>query len=428
MNKRSKSIVWLVVILLIVGVLGYVALCGLTVGKYRVKPLASAIKQGLDLTGGVSAVYQAADSSNENLEADMATVMEVFRTRLDAEGYTEATVTRQGTDRVRIEIPINASQQVDDPNEITQYLVATAKVTFLDNDGNEMFEGKDMVDVNVVVDQSSTEYAVAFELSDEAAKTFADVTTQYVGTDKTISIKLDDTVISTAKVSSAITSGKGQISGGFDYESASRLANQIRSGVMPIDMEEIEVRSISATLGEGALEKSILAGVIGIALVMVFMLVFYRMAGLVADIALCIYMLLVFFALATVPGVQLTLPGIAGIILAIGMAVDANVIIFERLNEEVAAGKSLRTAVKSGFQRAFTAILDSNVTTIIAALVLMYFGTGSIKGFAVTLLIGILASFVTAVFVSRGLLNLFVNITDKPGLYSRKVRKEGGKA
>ncbi|MGI6150398.1 MAG: protein translocase subunit SecD [Christensenellales bacterium] len=423
MNKRKKSIAWLAVILAALCAFGFFALNGITIGRVTVKPLASAIKQGLDLTGGVSAVYEAVNKDDPNLQENLGAVMAVFRTRLDAEGYTEATVTQQGTSRIRIEIPINESQQVDDPNVITSYLVATAKVTFLDNDGNVMFEGKDMVDVGVAVDEAN-QYVVAFELNESAAKTFATVTSEYVGTAKTISIKLDDEVISTARVSSAITTGKGQITGGFDYESASRLANQIRSGVIPIDMAEIEVRSISATLGEGALSNSIIAGIIGVVLVMAFMIAIYRLSGVVADIALAIYILLVFFALATVPGVQLTLPGIAGIVLAIGMAVDANVIIFERIREEVNAGRSMRTACKNGFKRAFSAILDSNITTIIAAVVLLYFGSGTIQSFAVTLLIGIIASFVAAVFVSRGLLKLFINITDKPALYCRR----GGKA
>lgn len=423
MNKRKKSIIWLAVILVALLGCGYLALFGVTVGRVTLKPLTSAIKQGLDLTGGVSAVYEAANKDDPDLQSNLEAVMAVFRTRLDAEGYTEATVTQQGSDRIRIEIPINASQQVDDPNEITSYLVATAKVTFLDNDGNVMFEGKDMVDVGVALDESN-EYVVSFELDDTAAKTFSEITTEYAGTDKTISIKLDDEVISTAKVNSAITTGKGQISGGFTYDSASKLANQIRSGVVPIDMNEIEVRSISATLGVGALENSIIAGIIGVVLVMLFMMAIYKLAGVVADIALAIYVLLVFFALATVPGVQLTLPGIAGIVLAVGMAVDANVIIFERVREEILSGKSIRTARQNGFKRAFSAILDSNVTTIIAAVVLLYFGSGTIQSFATTLLIGIIASFVTAVLISRGLLKLFIEINDKPELYCRR----GGKA
>lgn len=419
MNKRKKSIVWLSVILVALCAFGFLALNGMTIGRVTVKPLASAIKQGLDLTGGVSAVYEAADINDPDLQENLGAVMAVFRTRLDAEGFTEATVTQQGTSRIRIEIPINKSQQIEDPNEITSYLVATAKVTFVDNDGNAMFEGKDMVDVGVVMEKSG-EYAVAFELNEAAAKTFAKVTSEYVGTSKTISIKLDEEVISKARVSSAITSGKGEITGGFDYESASRLANQIRSGVIPIEMNEIEVRSISATLGEGALSNSIVAGIIGVILVMAFMIAVYKMAGVVADIALAIYILLVFFALATVPGVQLTLPGIAGIVLAVGMAVDANVIIFERIREEVKAGRSMKTACENGFKRAFSAILDSNVTTIIAAVVLLYFGSGTIQSFATTLLIGIIASFVTAVVVSRGILKLFINISDKPALYCRR--------
>ena len=423
MDKRKKSIIWLVVIVVLLCAFGYLALNGITIGRVTVKPLASAIKQGLDLTGGVSAVYEAEDKSDPNLQQNLEAVMAVFRTRLDSEGYTEATVTQQGTDRVRIEIPINESQQVDDPNEITSYLVATAKVVFTDNDGNPMFEGKDMEDVGVAVDESG-QYVVTFALNEVAAETFAKITSEYVGTNKTISIKLDDEVISTAQVSSAITNGQGQITGGFDYESANRLASQIRSGVMPINMTEIEVRSISATLGEDALSNSILAGIIGVVLVMAFMIAVYKMSGVVADIALAFYILLVFFALATVPGVQITLPGIAGIVLAVGMAVDANVIIFERIREEVIAGRSLRTACDNGFKRAFSAIFDSNITTIIAAAVLLYFGAGTIQSFATTLLIGIIASFFSAVVISRGLLKLFVNINDNPTLYCRR----GGKA
>ena len=426
MNKRKKSVIGLVLVLLVLCAVGYLGLFGLSIGRVTIKPFASEIKQGLDLTGGVSAVYQAVDTDDPDLETNLATVMEVFRTRLDAEGYTEATVVKQGTDRIRIEIPINDSQNIDDPNEITAYLVATAKITFVDNEGNALFEGSEIVEVAPVVDASGTQYAVSFKLNDNATKIFADITSQYVGTSNTISVMLDDEVISTARVEEAITAGEGQITGNFTYEEASRLANQIRSGVIPIDMEEIEVRSISATLGEGALENSIIAGIIGLALVLVFMAVVYKMSGIVADIALLIYVLLVLFALATVPGVQLTLPGIAGIVLAVGMAVDANVIIFERMNEELRAGRSLKNARINGFKRAFSAILDSNITTVIAALVLLYFGTGTIKSFATTLLIGIIASFITAVLISRGLMGMFINIWDKPELYFR--RRKGGDA
>lgn len=420
MNKRSLAA--LIAVVLVTTLFGIFSFKGASLGLYVIKPMYTGIKQGLDLTGGVSAVYQIkndADKTPENLAAAEA----VFRTRLDDEGYTEATLTPQGNDKIRIEIPINQSTGNVDPNEVTKYLVSTAKVTFEAPQGTVLFEGKDMVEVGV--SQTSTgQPAVGFKLNDQATKVFAEKTAELNGKNEPIYVMLDGTVISAPTVSNgAITGGSGIIEGSFTYESASRLANQIRSGVMPVEMQEIEVRSISATLGEEALQLGIKAGVIGLILVMIFMLVMYKLPGLVADIALTIYILLVLFAMATIDGIQLTLPGIAGIILAIGMAVDANVIIFERVTEEVLSGKTLRTASQAGFARAFTAILDSNVTTVIAAVVLLYFGTGTIKGFAITLLIGIIASFITAVFISRGLMSLMISINGNPALYKRTGAK-----
>lgn len=422
-KRRTGAIVSLVALLLLLGLSAYVAVNGFGVGIHVVKPVVSAIQQGLDLTGGVSAVYKIANE--EDVTADnLSAVQSVFRTRLDAEGYPEATVAAQGSDQVRIEIPINETTGDVDPNEVTQYLVSPAKITFVDPDGEVLFEGKDMEQVNVVQDESGNP-AVGFKLNDEATAIFAAATQEHQG--ESISILLDEEVISAPTVNSVIANGEGIITGDFDYEAASRLANQIRSGVLPVDMEEIEVRSISATLGEEALELGVKAGLLGIILVMIFMIVFYRMSGVAADIALTIYILIVLFVMATVPGVQLTLPGIAGIILAIGMAVDANVIIFERMREEISNGKTLRTAIQAGFKRAFSAILDGNITTVIAAIVLLIFGTGTIKGFAVTLLIGIIVSFLTAVFIMRGLLHLLTSITSNPKLYARPARRSAQK-
>lgn len=421
MNSK-RSLATLIVILLVVAIVGYFALNGFTVGKYIISPLPKAIKQGLDLTGGVSAVYQASDLDDPNLEENLASAVAVFRTRLDAEGFTEATISQSG-ERIRIEIPVNETNNIQDPNEITAYLTATARVMFVAPTGSLIFEGKDMEEVEAVYNNSTGEYNVRFKLYPEAANAFAEATTKFVG--QTISIFLDETMISRPTVESTIAGGEGYITGNFTAESAQQLANQIRSGVMPLELDEIEVRSISATLGDQALERGVLAGIIGIALVMLFMLLAYRMCGLVADIALVIYLILVFFAMATIESVQLTLPGIAGIILAVGMAVDANVIIFERINEELQNGKSMRTAAQAGFNRAFSAILDSNITTIIAAIVLLILGTGSIKGFAYTLLIGIVASFFTAVLITRGLFKLFININSNPKLYSRSSKKRG---
>ncbi len=420
MNVRK--IVALVLIVFLTAVFGVIAINGIAWGIYEIRPLAEQIPKGLDLTGGVSVVYEAKDLSDPNLANNMAIVESIMRTRLDSEGYPEATIARQGTGRMRIEIPINESNMVDDPSVITQYLVKPAKIEFVDPDGTVLFDGAAMENVGPSINESGA-YVVNFKLNAEAASVFAATTARLAALNeaevgaaaKSISIVMDGTVISAPVVNTAIPSGQAEISGTFTAESAQLLSQQIQSGALPIEMEEIEVRSVSATLGENALENGILAGAIGILLVFVFMAVVYRLPGLMADLALSIYIIIVLALLATFPGVQLTLPGIAGIILSIGMAVDANVIIFERMSEEIRSGKSLRTAVKAGFQRAFAAILDGNITTIIAAVVLLLFGTGSIKGFAVTLLIGIIVSFLNAVLVTRGLMNLLLgfNIENK---------------
>ena len=239
-------------------------------------------------------------------------------------------------------------------------------------------------------------------------------------------VELDGEVISAPKVNQAITGGQGYIEGNFTAESAQQLAMLIQSGALPLDIEQIEVRTISATLGEDALSTSMTAAVIGVLLVIVFMLVIYRLPGVMASLALLIYILIDLFLLAVIPGVQLTLPGIAGIVLSIGMAVDANVIIFERMKEEMRAGKTVRASVESGFKRAFSAILDSNITTIIAGLVLMIFGAGTIKGFAITLTIGVVCSMFTAVVVTRFLLRQMVGLNfTNHRLYGVRDAKEG---
>jgi preprotein translocase subunit SecD len=263
---------------------------------------------------------------------------------------------------------------------------------------------------------------VTFELDDEGTKAFADATAQYIN--REISIYLDDELISAPTVQSVIPDGKGQISLGDlsvdeSYEAAANLAMLIQSGALPLDISELETRAISATLGIEAIDGAIIAGVVGLALVILFMLIMYRLPGVAASMALAIYVLIVFYAIA-ITGAQLTLQGVAGILLGIGMAVDANVVIFERFREELSQGRTPVNAVKFGFRNAGRAVMDSNVTTLIAALVLMFFGTGTIKGFAITLTISVVASLFTAVVVTRSLLNAIVNLgVTNPKLYSR---------
>lgn len=409
---RKKSILKLSTILVLIALIGYVALNGFAVGIYDVNSLPSIVKQGLDLTGGVSIVYQAKNTDIDDFDTKMDSAVTVFRNRLDSKGFTEATIVRQGTDRIRVEIPINDTSEITDPNEISKFIGTPAVLEYHDPDGNVILEGSDIE--NAYSTYQNGQYVVIFQMNDEGANKLSEATANLIG--KTIDIQLDGVTIESATVESVL-SKNSQISGSFTAESSKNLALQLQSGALPLNLTEIEARSISATLGEDALQTSITAGIIGIITILVFMLLIYRVCGLAADIALTIYMLIVLFAVATIQGVQLTLPGIAGLILGVGMAVDANVIIFERFKEELRNGKKLRSALDAGFSRAYVTIIDSNITTVIASLVLYFFGTGPIKGFAITLLIGIVTSFVTAVFVTRYLLKLMIGL----GIESNKL-------
>ncbi|MCI7735697.1 MAG: protein translocase subunit SecD [Clostridiales bacterium] len=402
-NPRLRAILSLIVILVVVAAVACVALFGIGKGTsiHYLKPWGEAISLGLDLRGGVYTVYQAKDSTVDDFEAKMDSTVSILTSRLTRQGFTEATVTRQGSDRIRVEIP-----NVSDPNEILRIIGTPAQLNFIDEAGTVLMEGS-MVKNAARSQDENGQPCIAFELNDEGAKIFAEATAANLG--KTISITLDGETISTARVNSVIAGGKGEITGNFTAESAENLATLILSGALPLELEQLEVSAISATLGVEALDKALLAGIIGVVLVMLFMLLRYRLCGVVADIALTIYIMIVVLLLA-LTGAQLTLPGVAGIILGIGMAVDANVVIFERIREEVRVGRPLTSAIRKGFSNALSAIVDANVTTIIAALVLYMFGTGTIRGFALTLGISVATSMFTAVFVTHKLLDIFADL------------------
>lgn len=403
---KTKSWIKLGVVAVLIVLVTCVALNGFQVGKYIVKPVANAISLGLDLRGGLSTEYVAVDSSVEDFDTLMDGTVSALRTRLTNAGYTEATVARQGSDKIRVEIP-----DVSDPQEVIDIIGKPAHLEFRDPNGNVVVEGKDIEKAYVTQAQDTQMFEVAFKLNKEGTKAFAQATADNIG--KAISIYLDDELVSAPTVQSVISGGEGVITTSNNtqqesYEWAKNLSMLIMSGSLPLDIEEGETRAISATLGVKAIDNALLAGLIGLAIIFVFMIVVYRLPGLMADMALCVYMLIVFYALALVPGVQLTLQGIAGILLGIGMAVDANVIIFERFREEIKEGRSLDSALKMGYKNALSAVLDANVTTIIAAIALLYFGTGSIKGFATTLLIGVIVSLFTAVFFTRFLMKAII--------------------
>lgn len=375
-----------------------------------------AISKGLDLVGGSSITYVAEPDENaENF--DMATALDtvesMLRQRLDTLGYTEATIAKMGTDRIRVEIP-----GIDDPEDALKKLGSTAKLEFLDSSGNVILEGKDVKEAVANYGQTSessmgSQYYVSLTFNDSGRQKFADATEEMAklasSSKNYIDIELDGENISRASVSYRIDSDSCMISGNFTKDEAVYLAELISSGQLPVVLREIELRYVGPTLGSEALASSIRAGLIGTLIVMLFMILVYRLPGLVSAIALVSY-ISIFAILIIVFKVNLSLPGIAGIILTIGMAVDSNVVIYERIKEELNTGKSTRAAVKSGFSRAFSAILDSNVTTIIASIVLWYFGTGAVRGFAITLFIGVVVSLFTALCVTRVLLNSVTNM------------------
>lgn len=402
-NLRARALVSLVAIIVVVAVCAYLGLCGFGKGTMinYLKPWGDAISLGLDLRGGVYTVYQAENNSDPDFDTKMESTVSILTSRLTRQGFTEATVTRQGSDRIRVEIP-----NVSDPNQILTIIGTPAQLYFVDESGNNLMEGAMVKNAQAAQDQDGKP-CIAFELTDEGAKIFAEATAANLG--KTISITLDGETISRATVNTVIAGGKGEITGNFTADEAKNLATLILSGALPLNLTQLEVSAISATLGVEALDRAIQAGIIGVALVMLFMLFRYRLCGLVADIALTIYIMIVVLLLA-LTGAQLTLPGVAGIILGIGMAVDANVVIFERIREEVKNGRPIGSAVRKGFSNALSAIIDSNVTTIIAAVVLYAFGTGSVRGFALTLGIGVATSLVTAVFVTHKLLDIFADL------------------
>lgn len=405
---KVKSIIKLGIVALLIVVVAFLALNGVQIGKYRLKPVAEAISLGLDLRGGVSTEYIVTDTDVDGYSVLLDNTVEALRNRLTKAGFTEATVAIQGTDRILIEIP-----DVDDPEEVTKIIGTPAHLEFRDPNGNVLFEGKDITQASAQwTDDTGTEAGVGFTLNKTATRAFAEATTEFKG--QSISIYLDDELISAPVVNEPITGGTGMITsssstGDESVEWANNLAMLIQSGALPLDIEEVETRAISATLGIKAVDGAIVAGIVGLAAVLLFMLIMYRLPGVAADLALLIYVLIVFYVMAII-GVQLTLQGIAGILLGIGMAVDANVVIFERFREELRDGRTPVNAVRFGFKNAGRAVADSNITTLIAAVVLMIFGTGSIQGFATTLLISVLASLFTAVVVTRWLLNLICKL------------------
>lgn len=371
---------------------------------------------GLDLSGGVSITYEAKGDETPSAE-DMQDTVYKLKQRVDSYN-TEAQVYQEGSDRINIEIP-----GVTDANAILSELGKPGSLEFRLSDGTVVLSGNQVATATAQTQQNdmgNREYLVRLDLTEDGAKAFADATTENVG--NVIEIVYDNQVISSPQVTEAITGGQAYISGMASVEEAQNLASSIRIGSLSIELEEIRSNVVGAQLGEDAIRTSLIAGAIGIALVIIFMIWVYALPGVVAGISLLIYVGLTLVSLNAFD-LTLTLPGIAGIILTIGMAVDANVIIYARIREEIALGNSVKASIRTGFQKALSAILDGNITTLIAAFVLNLMGTGSVKGFAQTLALGIVLSMITALVISRLLVNAFYEIGFKDEKYYGRAKE-----
>lgn len=416
---KRRSILTILVFMVALGFGAFTTVKGL--GKHEIGK-AENIVLGLDLAGGVSITYQITEDNPS--EQDVKDT--IMRLQQRADVYSpDSSVYKEGADRINIEIP-----GVTDANKILEELGKPGALEFLDEKGyqnyvsgkkyNPLLTGSDVKNANAAIDNSGTvkEYVVELAFSKEGTKKFADATTANIG--KPLYIIYDGKVVSAPTVQSAITGGNAVINGMEDGEEAEKLAQTIRIGALPLSLEELHSKEVGATLGKDALDTTLKAGAIGLAIVAVLMIVLYLLPGVISVFALVAYVVLMLLCLNGF-NASLTLPGLAGIILSIGMAVDANVIIFTRIQEELGKGATVKNAIELGFNKALSAILDSNITTLIASVVLYIMGVGSIKGFALTLGIGIALSMFTALFVTKHLLKaVFALGLQNPKFYGSK--------
>ena len=407
MSKNLKRVLAILVILITFFV-WYVSIFGIG----SITSAKDVLKYGLDINGGVYVVMEAeTDLEGEELKQLMEQTRAVIDNRVNQMGVSESQVTIEGEKRIRVEIP-----GAEDAEEAIKAVGKTAQLQFVLADGNIVVDGSHVKDAQIATDGAN--YKIDLEFTSEGSKLFEEGTRKAFNkepqvliegmTSDSIAIILDNEIIVAPTVNEVIAGGKCEISGGYSKDEASMTAALIRGGALPVDLVEVQTSVQSATIGADALDKSIVAGAIGIALIFVLMIAFYGMLGIIANVALLLYVALFIWSMVGL-NVVLTLPGIAALILSIGMAVDANVIIFSRIKEEIVAGKSVRVAVSSGFKNALTTVLDAQITTLIAAVVLHEVGTTTVKGFALTLIIGIVISIFTAVVITQLFISLLAD-------------------
>ncbi|MFY9174584.1 MAG: protein translocase subunit SecD [Peptococcia bacterium] len=381
---------------------------------FTAEPFKNNVKLGLDLKGGVQVRLEA---KGDVTDREISQVIAIMRNRVDSLGVVEPILQKEGSNRILMELPGLESQE-----EAVEMIGKTAQLEFRLNDGTVVLTGKDLVDAQEVLYENIPFVTLTF--GPEGTKKFAEATQElaekyeYGDPNRAIGMYLDDELLQNPQVREAIQDGKAMIEGYKDLQDARNMALLLKSGALPVPVEVIEMRTVGPTLGADSIQKSLKAGALGIAAIFVFMLIIYRLPGVIACLSLILYAILL-LAVTVLINATLTLPGIAGVLLSIGMCVDSNVIIYERLKEELRSGKSLRSAINSGFTRGFATILDSNITTLIAAAVLYFLGSGTIRGFAVTLSIGIVLSLFTSVSFTRFMLRLLADsrIASNPKFY-----------
>lgn len=384
---------------------------GFTIGDWEFKSFNDVITKGLDLQGGVSVLMEI--QGDEVSKEDLDKTKELLSLRVNKVGVSETVVTTEGNKRVRIDIPGKY-----DSKAIVDTLTKTGELTFVGPQDDLILTGKDVKKSSVYIDHENGRPVIKLELNDDGKEKFAEATQKYLG--KNIAIKMDEEELTNPRVDATIVDGVAIISGNSSMEEAEKISGIINAGALPVPVKAVSVQTVGAQLGANALPNALKAAVVGISLIFLFMICYYRIPGFISCITLSIYILLVLYTFVSV-GAVLTLPGIAAFLLTIGMAVDANVLIFERIKEELKNGKSVKSSIKIGFSNALSSILDSNITTMIAGLVLYFMGSGPVKGFALTLLIGIMISMLTAIVITRFFVNIGVNmgILSKPSMFGR---------
>lgn len=419
MKSKTGSFILFFISIAVIGFLALAGFKGFNLGNYQFKTFNEVITKGLDLQGGVSVLMEieAKDVTVDQLN----TTKELLSLRVNKVGVSETTVTTEGNNRIRIDIPGQY-----DSKSIVDSLQKTGELTFVGPDGKVILTGKDVKKAGAFINSQTAQPEIKLELNDEGKKKFADATKKFLG--QKIAIKMDNDVLTDPKVDSIISNGEAVISGEQNLQEAQRKAGIINAGALPVPVKAVSVETVGAQLGANALPNALKAGAIGVLIIFIFMMLYYRVPGFIACMSLSVYILLVLYTFISV-GVTLTLPGIAAFLLTVGMAVDANVLIFERTKEELRNGRSIKSAMKIGFSNALSSIVDSNITTLIAGLVLYFFGSGPVKGFALTLLIGIMISMLTAVVITRFFMNLGFNMgmLNKPSRFGKIKVKEGGR-